>query len=76
MALGGFCQNRNCKKEAMVVVNSGIEVVLEEKDGVPTVVGQRRLCLCVEDSAYFLEFRDDPKQKRKVEAFVSSCHKD
>lgn len=76
MALDGFCQNGKCKNKASVRVSSGIEVVLEEKDGIPTKIGQRQLDLCPEDADYFLSVRDEKGSTKKVEKFIKSCHQD
>lgn len=72
-----FCQNGTCKKLASVQVMSPIPDV-EKKDGTDIQVTQRRLNLCPEDAAYFLEIRDEDKRgpiNPRTEKFVASCHR-
>lgn len=70
-----FCQNGSCKKLANVQVHSPIPD-LETKDGEVVQVTQRKLDLCAEDAAYFLNLRDEQeKSAPRVKKFVDNCHR-
>lgn len=77
--IDGFCQNGSCKKQACVQVLAPSIAGVESKDGIdlPVMLPARKLDLCSEDAAFFLEVRDAERPMPKaVEKFVKRCHKD